>query len=116
MFIGNGLTVSVELGLNETFHHMFMKYVNKDGKELIPKYQIAISGALVGFVVSFVYTPIEFCKIQMQMKTPEYAHYKGATEIFWDKLKHGQIKTIYKGAVSTMLREVIGCFAYFSAY
>lgn len=31
MFIGSGLTVGYEFGLNETFHHMFAKYVNKDG-------------------------------------------------------------------------------------
>lgn len=32
MFIGNGLTVGLEFGFNETFKHAFRKYVNKDGK------------------------------------------------------------------------------------
>lgn len=115
MFVGNGITVSCELGMNETFHHMFMKF-NNDGKELIPKYQIAISGALVGLIASFIYTPMEFCKIQMQMKTPEYSHYKGAADILWDKLKRGQVLTVYRGGVSTMLREIFGCLAYFTVY
>lgn len=58
MFIGNGLTVGLEFGLNETFKHAFRKYVNKDGKELIPISQIAICGAAVGFISSLVYTPM----------------------------------------------------------
>jgi solute carrier family 25 carnitine/acylcarnitine transporter 20/29 len=95
---------------------MFSKYVNKDGKELIPISQIAISGGMVGILASMIFTPMEFFKIQIQMKTPQYLKYTGATGIFMGKLKEGKIQHVFRGGLSTMLREGIGGLCYFTVY
>lgn len=95
---------------------MFSKYVNKDGKELIPIHQIAMSGALVGALASFIYTSTEFCKIQIQMKTPGYENYTGAIDVFWGKLKEGKIHHVFRGGLSTFFREGLGALCYFTAY
>lgn len=58
----------------------------------------------MGALASLIYTSSEFCKIQIQMKTPEYAKYNGAIQIFWGKLMEGNIHHVFKGGLSTLLR------------
>jgi solute carrier family 25 carnitine/acylcarnitine transporter 20/29 len=71
---------------------------------------------MVGTISSFIYTSTEFCKIQIQMKTPGYTHYTGATDIFWSKLKEGKIHHIFRGGMSTLVREGVGALLYFTVY
>lgn len=52
----------------------------------------------------------------MQIKTPEYAHYKGATDIFIKKISAGQISDVFRGGLICSLRETLGALAYFTVY
>lgn len=79
MFIGTGLTLAYEFGLYQGIKQLFRVYVNKSNVELIPIYQIAISGGTVGFMGSLIYTPTEFCKIQMQTNVSKYNRFSGAS-------------------------------------
>jgi hypothetical protein len=71
---------------------------------------------MAGALASMIYTVMEFCKIQIQMKTPEYLKYTGATDIFMGKLKEGKIQHMFRGGLSTMSREGVGALCYYTVY
>jgi solute carrier family 25 carnitine/acylcarnitine transporter 20/29 len=118
MFIGSGLLMAGELGLNESFQRLFRKcsngYSNENGH--MPMYQVALCGALTGVFSYLICTPMEFCKIQIQMAVPEYVKYSGSTEILTSKLLRGEISTLYRGGWACSAREIMGTLVYFSIY
>jgi hypothetical protein len=79
-------------------------------------WQVGICGTLAGFFCSLIFTPMEFCKIQMQMKVKEYANYKSAMQILVKKTLSGDFRTLFKGGLACNVREGIGGTAYFMLY
>lgn len=116
MFLGNGLLVSQELGLNESFHRFFRNYVNKNDVELLPMYQVGLCGTMAGYFCSLIYTPMEFCKIQMQMKTYEFQKYRSGLHILYRMTIEGQWRRLFRGGLACNLREGLGGTIYFLAY
>lgn len=88
----------------------------KGNQELtIPQYVLA--GALVGFTVSFVESPIDLMKSQLQVQyagsTPKYnGLYDCARKIF----QEGGVRGVYQGLQATMIRDIPATAAYFGAY
>lgn len=79
-------------------------------------YQVGLCGTMAGFLCSLVYTPMEYCKIQMQMKTYEYQKYRSAMHILVRKTLDGDVKKLFRGSVACNLREGLGGSIYFLMY
>lgn len=72
-----------------------------------------LSGGIVGIVVSFVYCPVEYAKIQKQTVT----HTKeGSLNLLFKEIYRNKLKNIYKGIFPTMMRETIGSAIYYASY
>jgi hypothetical protein len=97
MFLGSGLLVAGELGLNESFQTLFKKSGSSSNSGMMPMHEVALCGALTGVFSTIVTTPMEFCKIQVQMGVPQYAHYTSSMQIFTQKFFHGEFSTIFRG-------------------
>jgi len=78
------------------------------------KYHIAsmVAGAFSGISVSFVLTPIELIKCKMQIPN----QYKNARSCFISVVKESGLRGLYKGHLSTMMREIPGNMMYFGLY
>lgn len=116
MFFGSGLLMAGELGLNSSFQSLFRKTSVEHDSGMMPMHQVAICGALTGIFSTLVTTPMEFCKIQVQMAVPEYAHYSGSMEILTRKLVRGELPVVFRGGSMCAAREILGTLLYFSMY
>lgn len=99
MFLGSGLLMAGELGLNESFQRLMRKF-GSSRDEMMPLHHVALCGALTGVFSTLICTPMEFCKIQVQMGVPEYAHYTGSTQILLRKAIQGDIPTLFRGGLA----------------
>jgi len=62
------------------------------------------------FVLTFIIT------ITIHFQTPGQTKYKGSVDAFRQLWKEGGIRSLYRGTVPTLLRDVPGSAAYFGAY
>lgn len=116
MFLGSGILLAGELGLNKTFQSMVKRYKAYDTKKPMPLSLVALCGSLTGIFSFLICTPMEFCKIQMQMKTAAYSHYRGASNILLHKVLTGDLRTLFTGGISCAGREIFGAMIYFTLY
>jgi len=116
MFLGSGLLMAGELGLNESFQRLLKKIGSANNNGWMPMHHVALCGAMTGIFSYLICTPMEFCKIQIQMRVPEYAHYSGSTQILTRKLIHGELPLLYRGGFACGTREIMGTLLYFSMY
>jgi solute carrier family 25 carnitine/acylcarnitine transporter 20/29 len=89
------------------------KFVGSDehGQLSIPKYFLA--GLLTGFAVSFIESPVDLFKCQLQVRYKEYrGFFDCAAKI---SKKHG-IRGVYQGLGATMLRDSPANALYFGFY
>mmetsp|Transcript_15150 Transcript_15150/g.21145 ORF Transcript_15150/g.21145 Transcript_15150/m.21145 type:complete len:299 (+) Transcript_15150:86-982(+) len=81
----------------------------------IPQYILA--GALVGFTVSFVESPIDLMKSQLQVQySGSAAKYNGLYDCAKKIFQEGGIRGVYQGLQATMIRDIPATAAYFGAY
>lgn len=81
---------------------------------------LSFAGGVSGAVVSFVLTPIELIKCQLQMqgylKKVSNPYFSGPISLISDTFKKSGLKGLYKGHTGTLLREISGGVAWFGVY
>ena len=75
--------------------------------------ELAMAGAGAGLVISFILTPVELikCRLQVQQGTAG-----GPLQVLWDTLKTDGSRGLYRGHMSTIVREVPGNFCWYGTY
>ena len=80
-------------------------------------YEKCFAGAVSGFAISFILTPVELVKCNLQIQTLSGKPvYSGPIEFISATLKNTGINGFYKGHTGTMLRESIGSAAWFGSF
>ena len=85
-------------------------------------FQLALAGAGAGAVVPFVNTPVELVKCRLQVQNSatnpgQYKQYKGPIDVAIKTIQNeGLVHGLYRGNVSTLLREVPGNFVWYGLY
>lgn len=77
---------------------------------------VALAGALGGLIVSFILTPADLVKCRMQVQNTLPVHdriYKNSMQCLVSIHHKRGIRGLFRGHVAMMLRESIGCAAYF---
>lgn len=75
--------------------------------------EVGIAGSIVGLVVSGIYCPVEYVKIQKQLKGGLQT---SAFGLLLSEISRTGGKNIFRGYWSTVLREVWGTFFYYGSY
>ncbi|KAI8906025.1 mitochondrial carrier domain-containing protein [Gorgonomyces haynaldii] len=75
---------------------------------------MCLAGALSGAVVSFVLTPVELIKCQLQVMQQHQA--RGPFSLLVHTLRNKGILGLYRGHFGTLMREVAGGAAWFGVY
>lgn len=91
----------------------------KQADEELAMPEVLVAGAISGGAVSFVLTPIELIKCRMQVQshlTGGTGLYTGPVDCLLRSVRAEGLRVLYKGHVSTMLREVPGTAGWFGAY
>ena len=75
------------------------------------------SGGFAGFMASFILTPVELVKCQLQVanlasKTVNHSY----SSVIGDTLRRRGVVGLWNGLGSTMVREVVGTLIWFGAY
>lgn len=96
----------------------FLLHVN-DGVEL-SLFQLSLAGAGAGAVVPFVLTPVELVKCRLQVQNSSgtgFRAYKGPFDVIAQTVKsEGVVRGLYRGHLSTLLREIPGNFVWYGLY
>ena len=75
--------------------------------------QLCLSGALSGAAVSFVLTPVELIKCQLQVLNTGHS---SPFSLLFHTLRTRGVSGLYRGHLGTLLREVAGGAAWFGVY
>lgn len=89
-----------------------MKNNAKDREAPLSISQLSFAGAVAGAVVSFVLTPVELIKCQLQVAQSNNSQ-RGVMGLLSDTLKQRGIAGLYRGHIGTLLRETSGGAAWF---
>lgn len=86
----------------------------------LPWISLAMAGAGAGGIVPLVLTPVELIKCRMQVQNGRPGQFTAYTStldcIFKTVREEGIVKGLYKGNMSTMLREIPGNFCWYGVY
>lgn len=77
--------------------------------------QLCLAGFLSGGLVSFVLTPVELIKCRLQIQTPKTGT-KGPLSVIYNTVCKNGIFGLYRGHLSTFMREAVGGAAWFGTY
>jgi len=92
------------------------RYINFDSTSVLPSKQI-VCGAFTGFVSSFIVSPTELVKIQMQTQNnASETAYRSSSHAARSILSNHGIQGLYRGFISTCFRQSLGFSVYFSSY
>jgi hypothetical protein len=82
--------------------------------------QLSFAGAGAGFGAAFVLTPFELVKCRLQVQnslSSGFRAYSGPIDVIVQTVKtEGIIKGLYRGHLSTLLREIPGNFVWYGTY
>ncbi|KAI3406145.2 ORT1 [Candida oxycetoniae] len=99
----------------------FAKSLKVTDTDILPLWSKCVAGGFAGFMASFVLTPVELVKCQLQVvnligggggSTLSHSY----TSIIKSTLKNNGISGLWKGLESTMIREVFGTAIWFGTY
>ena len=94
------------------------RYNGRDDQAQLTIPEIALAGSIAGFAGSFVCSPVEFVKTQMQVQVGEGGRFKGSLDCAQYIMKQpGGLRTILsQGLLATLVRETPGNAAYYATY
>lgn len=82
--------------------------------------QVSIAGGFSAIPTTALMTPIERVKVLLQTQKPDPVTgklpFKGPMDVVGSLWKTGGLRSIYKGTVATLVRDVPGSVAYFGMY
>jgi len=81
----------------------------------LPLKKVALAGSFSGVAVSTVLTPVELLKCRMQVMAAK-GYELSFGRCLRDTYSEGGLRSLYKGYVSTLLREIPGNAAWFGVY
>ena len=116
-----GMTAPL-IGLTSMYAMYFFGYglgqsmQRKTPDEKLSLFQIGLAGALSGLFSPLVMAPGERIKVLLQTQDHLNPKYKGTGDAFKKVYQEGGIRSVYRGTVATLLRDVPGSFAYFAGY
>jgi hypothetical protein len=115
MFLGYTCTTGSEFFIYETAKKQFFKWTHPNetyDPAKLGLFQVGLSGASAGVFTTFVNCPIEYAKIQRQMRNVS----EGSLRLLFKDLFTFGLRKIYRGFWITALREIYGCFFYYFTY
>lgn len=86
---------------------------------LLPLHEVAIAGAFAGLANSFVSSPVELMKTQMQVqyRNPDKSkHYTGSFDAAAKIIRSQGLGKAFMGLEATMIREIPGTAGYYVSY
>jgi solute carrier family 25 carnitine/acylcarnitine transporter 20/29 len=80
--------------------------------------QICFAGGFSAFPATLLMTPVERVKVLLQVQGTEGAtrQYKGPWDATRSLLRQGGVRSLYRGTIATLWRDVPGSVAYYGAY
>jgi len=80
--------------------------------------QLCVAGGFSGILTTVIMAPGERikCLLQVQQAATGPPKYKGPTDVARSLWREGGIRSVYKGSVATLLRDVPASAAYFGSY
>jgi len=90
------------------------KLLRSEGEEVLPLYKVFLAGMGSGFGSTVVLTPVELIKCRLQVD--KIGQYKGPIDCVKQSIAADGTMALFRGSLSTMLREVPGNGAWFGAY
>jgi hypothetical protein len=102
---------ALKLSINDA---MRWRLKNADGSIAVP-YEMA-AGATAGFCQVIVTSPMEMYKIRMQLQNKKPVELRQTATAVARDIVAGGLPSIYRGAVSTLLRDVTFSLIYFPMY
>lgn len=101
-------------------YNIFKKALGETQGNELPLGKLALAGGLAGAVVPFVNTPVELIKCRLQVQNSasgNFRYYKGPVDVIIKTLKtEGLVKGLYRGNMSTLLREIPGNCVWYGVY
>ena len=97
----------------------FQSIIKREKEDNLSWLSLSLCGACSGAIVPLVLTPVELikCRLQIQSSENNIKKYKGPIDCVIKTInKEGFIKGLYRGNVSTMLREIPGNFCWYGTY
>jgi len=93
------------------------KLQQKEGETLGVK-ELALAGALSGFMTTVIMAPGERikCILQVQQAATGPPKYAGPIDVVKSLYKEGGVKSIFRGSAATCMRDVPASAAYFASY
>jgi solute carrier family 25 carnitine/acylcarnitine transporter 20/29 len=103
MFMGNGIGKKLQ---------------QTDPSQQLTAVQLSLAGALSGVLTTALMAPGDRikCLLQIQQGSAGPPKYKGPIHVATTLYNEGGIRSIYKGTVATLLRDVPGNAVYFGSY
>eukprot|EP01100_Stratorugosa_tubuloviscum_P001288 TRINITY_DN1288_c0_g1_i3.p1 TRINITY_DN1288_c0_g1~~TRINITY_DN1288_c0_g1_i3.p1 ORF type:complete len:187 (-),score=51.96 TRINITY_DN1288_c0_g1_i3:615-1175(-) len=80
--------------------------LKQDSQNQLTLSQNMICGAVAGFFVSSVLTPIEYVKCQLQVQNTISKQFRGPLDVLYQTIKTSGLKGIFRGHSATIAREV----------
>jgi solute carrier family 25 carnitine/acylcarnitine transporter 20/29 len=101
-----------------SFHELSKKLFNLHNESEMSLYEGILCGAFAGWANCIIVTPVELvkCRLQVQNEGKETAYYKGVKDCIFKTYKESGIKSLYKGNIATMLREIPAYAGQFGGY
>lgn len=78
--------------------------------------QIFVAGCLSGFFNSFISSPIELAKIQLQNQIDSKRNFKNPSSYLWQTYQKNGIAGCYRGLLLTIMRETPSYGVYFATF
>lgn len=89
----------------------------KSGDPPLTLLQLCTAGAIAGGFTPFVLTPFELVKCRLQTVGEGFRTYKGPMDVVIQTIKEeGFFRGLYRGNMSTLLREIPGNFCWYGVY
>ncbi|CAL9758647.1 unnamed protein product [Musa acuminata subsp. burmannicoides] len=115
-FIGMACESSLLFGIYSQTKQKFQGEIQNNR----PQLQVIIpSAAFAGALISFILCPTELVKCRMQVQGKDaamFVRYNGPLECALKTIQQEGVKGIFRGGLSTFLRESIGNAVFFSTY
>lgn len=116
LLFGFGFTIGTEFLVFEYSKRKLFSILHCDGPFETAKlklWEICMAGVTVGLTTSFIYCPVEYAKIQKQMKS---SMSQGSLTLLFQEIYSNGLRNIFKGYSATLSRESIGSGFYFGTY
>jgi hypothetical protein len=81
-------------------------------------FELALAGALSAIPTTIITTPMERVKVvlQTQDQTPNGTKYKGLVDAGAGMWREGGVRSLYRGTIATLARDIPGSAAYFVGF